>query len=252
MKILSLGWGVQSFTLAVMAALGDIEQIDAAVNADTLHESILTYQFASRWTEWLQEHGVKIVTVHNEKNEIITDRVGGEIFIPAFTNTPSSNGGQLRRQCTQRWKIAPLRRWLQLNRNKERVQMLIGISTDEFQRMRDSDVKYIDNVYPLIDLDMSRKDCEKYLTTHGLEIPPKSACTFCPYHNQAEWKRAMKTPEDYAEAVEIDNRIRKIRPPFDLFVHPSRKPLASIDFRTLEEKGQMNLWDAECTGICGI
>ena len=35
MKILSLGWGVQSFTLAAMAALDEIEKPAAAIHADT-------------------------------------------------------------------------------------------------------------------------------------------------------------------------------------------------------------------------
>lgn len=63
LKILSLGWGVQSFTLAAMAALGEIEKPDFAIHADTMHESILTYQFAARWIGWLAERGVQVVTV---------------------------------------------------------------------------------------------------------------------------------------------------------------------------------------------
>jgi hypothetical protein len=252
MKIISLGWGVQSFTLAVMSALGDLPKVNAAVHSDTTHESLLTYEFAERWSGWLRERGVSVVTVRNEKNEIITNRPGGEIFIPAFTNTPSSNGGQLRRQCTQRWKIAPLRRWLQANRNGEHVEQWIGISTDEFQRMRDSEVKYITNVYPLIDAGISRSDCEKYLIDKGIEVPPKSACTFCPFHSTKEWRRISETPEDWKNAIELDERIRKVRPPYDLFVHPSRKPLSSVDLRTEEQKGQMSLWDSECFGICGV
>lgn len=251
-KIISLGWGVQSFTLAVMSALGDLPKVDAAVHADTTYESLLTYQFAERWTSWLKLHNVNVVTVRNLSNQIVTDRVGGEIFIPAFTNTPSSNGGQLRRQCTQRWKIAPLRRWLQQNRNGKRVEQWLGISLDEFQRMRDSDVKYCSNVYPLIEKKMTRADCVKYLEGKGVEVPPKSACTFCPYHNTAEWRRIAQTPQDYQSAIAIDEKIRKVRPPYDLFVHPSRKPLTKVDLRTAEEKGQMSLWDSECSGICGV
>ena len=34
LKILSLGWGVQSWTLAAMAALGEIPMPDYAVHAD--------------------------------------------------------------------------------------------------------------------------------------------------------------------------------------------------------------------------
>ena len=32
MRVISLGWGVQSFTLAAMAALGDIPPVDAAIH----------------------------------------------------------------------------------------------------------------------------------------------------------------------------------------------------------------------------
>ncbi len=57
MQALSLGWGVQSFTLAAMAALGEIEQPDVAIHADTTHESRDTYQFAREWIPWLEARG---------------------------------------------------------------------------------------------------------------------------------------------------------------------------------------------------
>ena len=31
MKVISLGWGVQSFTLAAMVALGELEPVDYAI-----------------------------------------------------------------------------------------------------------------------------------------------------------------------------------------------------------------------------
>ena len=46
MKTISLGWGVQSFTLAAMVALGDLEPVDVAIHADTTHEASGTYAFA--------------------------------------------------------------------------------------------------------------------------------------------------------------------------------------------------------------
>jgi hypothetical protein len=251
MKVLSLGWGVQSFTLAAMAALGELPKPDVCIHADTTHEFSLTYQFAKIFTPWLEERGLRIITVSSNV-EVIINRGGGEIYIPSFTNTPSSQGGQLRRQCTGRWKIAPMRRWLQDNREGQPIEMWIGISTDEALRMRDSEVKYITNRWPLIEKHMSRKDCENYLLNHGLPIPAKSACTFCPYHSTKEWRIVKAHPRDWEEATEIDRAIRKVRPPYDLFVHPSRKPLEDVDFRTLEEMGQMRLWDEECTGMCGV
>jgi hypothetical protein len=248
MKILSLGWGVQSFTLAAMVAFGDLQPIDAAIHADTTHESSHTYQFAERWTGWLEAHGVKVITLKAKDAEAI-NRFGG-VMIPVYIDNPTQ--GKFSRQCTTNWKVRNIRRWLQANRNGQLVEQWLGISLDEFQRMRDSDVQYITNQWPLIDKKMTRADCVKYLQFHGLEIPNKSACTFCPFRRTAEWRATMDNPEDRAEAVAVDNLIRKARPPYDLFIHPSRKPLAQVDFRTEQEKGQMSLWDEECFGICGV
>lgn len=250
-NVISLGWGVQSFTLAVMVAEGDLPPVLAAVHSDTTHESSLTYDFAKRWTPWLMEKGVRVVTVKNHDNEIITNIPGGKIFIPAFTNNEGKDG-QLRRQCTQRWKIAPMRRWLQAHRNGARVNQWLGISMDEYRRMKDSDVKYVTNVFPLIDLKMTRQDCKDYLVEHGIEVPPKSACIFCPYHSKREWQSVARTESDWQKAMALDERIRKVRPPYDLFVHTSKKPLAEVDLRTDEEKGQLSLWDNECEGMCGL
>jgi 3'-phosphoadenosine 5'-phosphosulfate sulfotransferase (PAPS reductase)/FAD synthetase len=252
MKIISLGWGVQSFTLAAMVALGELEPIDYAIHADTTHESQLTYQFADRWRDWLKERGVEVVTVQPSKTKVEAFNNYGGIFIPAFTRSDKGSYGQLRRQCTGDWKIAPMRRWIQEHRNNEPVEQWIGISWDESQRMKVSDVKYITHQWPLLDKKMTRADCKNWLTSHNLEIPPRSACTFCPFHSTSEWRRIKDTPSDWKSAIEHDRAIRKGRPPFDLFVHPSRKPLEEVDFRTAEEKGQLSLWDNECTGMCGV
>lgn len=249
MKVLSLGWGVQSFTLAAMVALGELPPVDAAIHADTTHESILTYRFAEKWTPWLEERGVRVVTVFEKDRNQLIDRWNG-VRIPAISNTPS--GGRIHRQCTEEWKIKPIRRWLQANRDGAPVEQWLGISTDEAARMRGSDVKYVTHRWPLIEKRMNRLACMLWLEEHGLEIPSKSACTFCPYHNTHEWQRIKAIPEDWAEATAVDEAIRKARPPYDLFVHPSRKPLVDVDLRTQEEKGQMRLWDEECSGLCGV
>jgi hypothetical protein len=257
-KILSLGWGVQSFTIAAMVALGELEPIDFAIHADTTHERKLTYDFVAKWKPWLESKGLKIITVVNNKTELGEGKYQ-QVDIPAFTRTDKSDG-QVNRQCTGHWKIEPMRRRISqeltalgIKKTTGVIKQWIGISIDEYQRMRDSDVKYIANHYPLIEKKMTRKDCEKWLINNGLEIPPKSACTFCPFHSTDEWRKIKATPEDWKEAVLVDSLIRdKRRTDMRLFVHPSRKPLDMVDFRTQEEKGQLSLWDNECTGICGV
>jgi hypothetical protein len=264
---ISLGWGVQSFALAAMVALGDLPMVDAVIHSDTTHEGEGTYAFARKYTPWLEERGVKVVTVSQpeqaakvttDKTDIpafsaVVDLPNGkqEVTIPAHTST--ERGGMLRRQCTQRWKIAPIRRWLQANRNGLQVETWLGISLDEVQRMGPSDVKYIVNRWPLIEKRMSRHDCTLYLERHGIEIPPKSACVFCPFHSRNRWREMkLENGADWQKAIEVDEAIRKVRPPFDLFVHPDRIPLAEVDVSNEVDNGQLSLFDDECFGVCGV
>lgn len=250
--VINLGWGWQSFTMAAMVALGELDPVDAVIHADTTHERSATYAFARKYTSWLEAHGLKVVTVRDTSKAVeigSIDEFGG-VFIPSFTDNGKS-AGQLRRQCTQRWKIAPIRRWLQANRAGRRVEQWIGISLDEVERMRDSDVKYITNRYPLIEKRITRQACGNWLTKHGLEIPPKSACVFCPYHNKrAWWDMKNEGGPDWQKAVEIDRVIRKARPPYDLFVHADRIPLEEI--KTPRDNGQLELFSEECSGMCFI
>lgn len=252
MKVISLGWGTQSFTLAAMSALGELEKVDVVIHADTTHEASWTYSIAEKYTKWLEERGVKVVTVKPSTKKLgAFDQYNG-VFIPAYT-TDGLSKGQLRRQCTNDWKIAPIRRWLQANRNKEQVEMWLGITLDEVHRMNTSGVKYIENKYPLIDMRMTRHDCLLWLQKNGLDIPRKSACTFCPYHSKSGWREIRNSKEDWAEAITHDVAIRKIRPPYDLFVCDQRKPLTECDFDNLEDKGQLVFqWQDECTGYCGV
>ena len=67
MKIISLGWGVQSWTLAAMVALGELPPVDFAIHSDTTWERASTYEFARQWTPWLEERGVKVVTVSDKE-----------------------------------------------------------------------------------------------------------------------------------------------------------------------------------------
>lgn len=255
MRVISIGWGVQSFTLAAMAALGDIDPVDAAIHADTTHERSSTYAFAERWTPWLEARGVRVVTVVSRNAQPVKKVMSVFTDIPAYTLSNNGDGlGQLRRQCTGEWKISGIKRWLQANRHGQPVTQLLGISLDEWRRAKDSDVKYIQHVYPLLDMRMTRNDCVNYLERHGLEVPGKSACVFCPYHNKRAWQEMKhEDGDDWRKAVEVDEAIRQVRPPYDLFVHSSRIPLIDVDLSTPEDNGQLRLLNEECdSGYCWL
>jgi len=234
LKILSLGWGVQSWTLAAMAALDEIPKPDYAVHADTTHEMQGTYSHAEKWTPWLEEHGIPVVTVQAANANVVVYRSTASVMIPAVTvENQTLEKGVAKRQCTKEWKIAPLRRFARSIIGKtspDCVEMWMGISLDEWQRMRDSGTQYIKNVYPLVDQRLSRSYCVAWLEEHGLDIPPKSACTFCPYHNKDYWKKMKQAGgADWDEAVAVDEVIRDkgkgSGKDFQLFIHSSGLPL---------------------------
>ena len=132
---------------------------------------------------------------------------------------------------------------------------MIGISTDEIQRMKPARDKYIKNRHPLIEANMSRQDCLKYLKDNDIPLPEKSACIVCPYHNDAYW-HFMKTerPSEFEDAVEFDKNIRtgsrNIRD--KLYLHRSCKPLDEVEFNKKENDKQLDMFNNECEGMCGV
>lgn len=240
-----------------MAALGELEPLDFAIHADTTWERSDTYDFARQWTAWLTEHGVNVVTVADEEQakKVCTEKTD----IPAFTIGEGVEG-QLRRQCTSRWKIAPIRKFVasemerrNIKRSPGAVEQWLGISLDEWHRAKDADVRYITHRYPLIEMEMTRGDCLAWLDKNGLPAPPKSACTFCPYHNRRAWQEMKREGgPDWEQAVAVDSAIRDQRPPYQLFIHSARLPLEDA-VSIPEDYGmeQLGLLDQECdSGYC--
>jgi hypothetical protein len=139
------------------------------------------------------------------------------------------------------------------------MDSVIGISWDETQRMRDALTPWMKNVYPLVDLRMNRDDCLQWAKEHGRDLPPRSACLGCPFKSDREW-RALKeeSPEEWQDVVAFDAAIRNgyggsrsvMRN--RVYLHRQRVPLDEVDLSTEEERGQLNLFDQECLGMCGL
>ena len=64
----------------------------------------------------------------------------------------------------------------------------------------------------------------------------------------------MNDEASWLDAVEIDKVIRNgLRGTKErLYLHRSLKPLDEIDFRNLEDMGQMNFFNEDCEGMCGL
>lgn len=269
MRVLSLGAGVQSTTLALLAARGIIEPPAVAIFADTGWEPRAVYEHLA----WLRSPNValpfpvRIVQKGNLRDDLLARRntTGGRFAaIPFFTLGPEGQRGKGRRQCTSEYKLEPIVRELRALLGKPgrayirpgSVQMLIGISTDEAHRMKHARQQYISNLYPLIDLGWSRQRCLDWLKAEGYPQPPKSSCIGCPFHNNEYWRHMRDTaPAEWAEAVAVDKAMRQgnARGMRALeFMHRQRVPLDEAD---LEPKPQAepepDLFGQECEGMCG-
>ena len=232
MVVLSLGWGVQSWGMAAMSALGVLSHVDIAIHSDTGFECKATRAFAHRWTPWLEDHGIPVITVHPDIPGLDGLFRGSQAFplLPVFTRyPPDSHKGMLRRRCSYVLKIMPVRRWINLRKGRCPVDLWVGFSQDEAHRAKPSPVRYLRKHYPLIPT-YTRSTLSAWLRSNGLEVPPRSTCVCCPFHSAEAWLRIRACPSDWAAAVDIDAQVRlRMVHRFECYLHRQRVPLDLCD-----------------------
>ena len=256
--IISLGAGVQSSTMALMAAHGEITPMpQCAIFADTGWEPRAVYD----WLEWLKESlpfPVHTVSAGSIRSDALS--TGRKASLPYFLN---GGDGKAWRQCTSEYKIDPITRFcrdrLEWTSEKDLRTPFItqwrGISADEAQRMKPSHRRWMIVRYPLaMELGMTRADCLQWMKRHAYPEPPRSACIGCPFHSDYEWQSMKRDrPAEFADAVEFDAAIRKaggMRG--ETFLHRTCKPLDTIDFDHRISGGHVDMFGAECEGMCGV
>ncbi|WP_412538706.1 hypothetical protein R8Z50_22980 [Longispora sp. K20-0274] len=185
-RVLSLGAGVQSSTLLLLAASGRIPRPDLAIMADTKWEPAAVYEHLHRLRRIAEQAGIELVVV--SAGDIRRDALDPQsrfASMPLFTLGPKGQRGMARRQCTNQYKINCIKKEVRSRLgyvHPARVPagvhavMQIGISLDEVGRARDSDVRYMVNSFPLLDLGWRREDCVRHLEANGLPNTPRSSC----------------------------------------------------------------------------
>lgn len=284
MLLLSLGAGVQSSTLALMAACGELTPMpDHAIFADTQDEPADVYH----WLDWLEPRlpfPVHRVTQGKLSDDVVRMRVTfdgrkySRTAVPFFTECQNTGErGMIRmRSCTRDFKIRPILKkareligakliaawWRDYRKSGNTLEALatqwIGISLDEHGRMKHSRDPWVRCAWPLIERRMTRHSCLEWLKAHGFPSPPRSACVFCPFHSDAEWRR-LKTeqPAEFDKAIAFERAVQIAKGTSDNlaskpFLHRSCKPLDQVDFSDDFDRGQLSLWNDECDGICGV
>lgn len=257
LRMLSLGAGVQSTTAALMAKHDEIERPDFAVFADTGWEPMKVYRHLD-WLESVLPYPVfrvhragpnlgdlSLMVARGERKQ------EGTQLIPFF-----SGGGLSPKQCSKEFKTRPVARFVRsrldtppVRKAAPIVEMWLGMSTDEMQRMKRNERPWIRNRFPLIEAGMSRRNCEAWLAERQYSAP-RSACIFCGYHSRSEWEELMSDPEERPRLVAFDEEVRSLMPG-GAFLTPAQKPLSEIDF-SVPDSIEGDLFAEDCEGVCGV
>lgn len=328
LRVLSLGAGVQSSTLALMSARGELPVVNCAIFADTQGEPQAVYDYLG-WLESVLPFPVYRVTKGNLWESASTPqrtRDGERSYIstgiPVYT-VEGLRKGKGKRQCTRTFKVEPVTRrvrelvgpeaaaeWRSAHKDDRRalanyhahmaimrrqekakrpdvpgaklplyyapipypqdaydrlqshalVEMWIGISYDEVDRMKPSRAPWIRAAWPLVDAGMTRADCLAWMAQHDYPEPPRSACVFCPFRDDDSWLALSAAERDDAAAKEQQLQAAYARTSFRAvpFLHDSRVPLPLVKFqpgRPNMLRDQLTLTSKfrnECEGMCGV
>ena len=271
--ILSLGAGVQSSVLFLQSIRGELPDginFDWAIFADTGDEPVAVMDHLN----WLKKQGGPPLLIRSRGclgDDILNTELERVSSIPCFTyNESAKSVGMIGRQCTNDYKIQvveqTIRREILGLKPRQRVPkdvkiwQYVGFSLDEPGRAarargRFNQRGWQDVRFPLIEDGMTRQDCINYLENEVPHDVPRSACVYCPYKSNREWLRLKRAGGvDWERALEIDRGLRTEGTPlqkrlnYPAYLHRSCKPLDECNL----DEDQMDLFDLECEGGCGL
>lgn len=223
MRVISYGGGVQSTALVVLAVHGRIGHVDAAVMAnvgdDSEHPKTLRY-VRDVIAPWAAERGFSVVEVQRRRRDGTTETLMERLTKDGSRSLPipvrmADTGAPGTRSCTVDFKIRVLQKWVKANGATvgNPAHVLIGISTDEFQRAgnrRDTPGEIVE--YPLLDLRLDRAACAQVIRDAGLPVPPKSSCFFCPFHRPQMWAEMRRDePDLFEKSAQLEDLLNERR-----------------------------------------
>ncbi len=213
-RVLSLGAGVQSTFLALaMTERYRIDKVYAKLKgsvvifADTGSEKPETIKY---WEEVIKPEliasEIEYYVVRSGRGKLHEDyrKLNAIPF-------------RMSRSCTANFKLKPIKDKMDeifSSRLKdEEIEMYLGITTDEAHRMKPSKVKYIRNMFPLIDLGYSRDDLYGFYDDWDLGAPVKSGCFCCPFAKADEMiQLSVDHPKLIDIVIDLEENARKHRP----------------------------------------
>jgi 3'-phosphoadenosine 5'-phosphosulfate sulfotransferase (PAPS reductase)/FAD synthetase len=206
LSVVSYGGGVNSTALLLGMAERN-EMPDLILFADTGGEFAETVDYVARFSDVLKRLGMpEIVTVKYDSKH-------GTLEQECLNNETLPSLAFGFRGCSVKWKRQPMDKYIrkewpaaiEVFESGQTVERLIGIDAGESHRGKIPDDKLFTYRFPLIEWDWARDECEDAIRRHGLPIPRKSACFFCPAMKKHEIFELSETaPDLFGRAVNIE------------------------------------------------
>jgi|SRR5580765_221025 len=281
--IMSFGAGVRSTAIVRMSLEGELPPLDHLIFADTGAEWPETYETAEEIRRACHNRGIgfhRVFSHYKHSSGNLFDDLEGDgprrrwSAPPLFIDNSDigKSPSMTQRQCTGHYKIEPIARKVRelagikpgaRGPKEVVVERWLGISSDEFQRMKLPQFRWEAVWHPLIEgpRRMTRGDCEQWLRRHGYSLPVKSACVFCPYQSDRRWlELADKRPDVFARCGRLDEHLRASPSGFDKgepYLHRSLRPLTEVvvSLRAALDRSpelDLDLFADECSGVCGV
>lgn len=248
----AFGGGVQSVGIAVLIEQEKLPVPDYIGMADTSYERQAVWDYNEEYTfPMLAKLGVPVDVISHKYSKVDIVAKNGDLLLPVFTG----GGGKLPTFCSNEWKQRVFRRRLrELGYGpKNPVKKWLGYSLDEYDRMKQTDLKWMINDFPLLlgyGLRLSRRDLIQAIKRHGWPLPPSSACDFCPQRDDKTWQEIKDNePDTFKNAVERDKWLREeeqLERWGETYIHRSLVPLDEVDF---SKPGDMPLF-TKCGSSC--
>lgn len=228
-EILSYGGGTQTAAMCVLVAQGKLPKPDYVIAADTGREMPTTWEYADTYMRpLLASVGLQLHIAPHELSTVDVYAGNGDLLVPAYTPT-----GKLPTYCSGEWKARVVHRYARqvLGCGTDIVNW-IGFSLDEANRVKGEEGRR----FPLIDLMLTKADCEYIITAAGLPLPRKSRCWMCPHQHNAEWQEVRADAALWQQAIELDAELRENDERGGVFLHPQRVPLELADIDANDRK----------------
>lgn len=247
MITMSYGGGKQTVAMVTLVLEGKLPKPDLIVMADTGREVKTTWEYLDAVVRpALKQVGMTVeIAQHDLATVDLFSENGRKLLLPTFTRQCGSVG-KMPTFCSVKWKQRVIRRWLRQQGVKQ-TDIWLGISLDEAERMKESDVKWTRNIYPLIEMTpMNRNGCIAQIQKFGWPVPHKSRCYMCPNQSPVAWKQMKQLGNgDFEKAVELEGEIQK--KDANVFLHPLAIPLEKA-VKLSEE--QSDMFDGCDSGFC--